>query len=134
MNPLTVKIWETNGVAHRFLDMGITTGEGCGTAATIFSKMDSVLKGHSIPWQNCIALSVDNASVNMGDRNSIKSRVLKENPSVSILGCPCHIVHNNASTAGAVYSEVNCSISLVIEEAIEDPALQRVPPFLTYNY
>ena len=114
--------------------MGITTGEGCGTAATIFSKMDSVLKGHSIPWQNCIALSVDNASVNMGDRNSIKSRVLKENPSVFILGCPSHIVHNNASAAGAVYREVNCSISLVIEEALEDRALQRVPPLLTYNY
>lgn len=114
MNPLTVKIWETNGVAHRFLDMGITTGEGCGTAATIFSKMDSVLKGHSIPWQNCIALSVDNASVNMGDRNSIKSRVMKENPSVFILGCPCHIVHNNASAAGAVYSEVNCSLQKML--------------------
>ncbi|KAG5279616.1 hypothetical protein AALO_G00079710 [Alosa alosa] len=27
--------------------MGITTGEDCGTE-TIFSKMDSVLKGHSI--------------------------------------------------------------------------------------
>lgn len=94
--------------------MGITTGEGCGTAATIFSKMDSVLKGHSIPWQNCIALSVDNASVNMGDRNSIKSRVMKENPSVFIIGCPCHLVHNSASAAGAVYSEVNCSVSLVV--------------------
>lgn len=97
MNPITIKIFDKDGVVHRFLDMGVTEGEHCGTATTIFAKINSVLKKHSIPWTNCISLPVHNASVNVGDRNSIKTRVLKAHPSLFILGCPCHIVHNNAS-------------------------------------
>ncbi|KAF3842654.1 hypothetical protein F7725_001503, partial [Dissostichus mawsoni] len=81
------------------------TGTSCGTAEAIFNKMNEVLEGHSIPWANCVALAVDNASVNLGARNSIKSRVLDQNPSIYVLGCPCHIVHNNAHAGGLVYSE-----------------------------
>ncbi|XP_063053561.1 zinc finger BED domain-containing protein 5-like [Engraulis encrasicolus] len=106
MNPITIKTFGRDGVVHRFLDMGVTEGEHCGTAETIFQKIDSVLKKHEIPWSNCISLSVDNAAVNLGGRNSIKTRALKENPAMFILGCPCHIVHNNASAAGAVYEEI----------------------------
>ncbi|KAK1896094.1 Presenilins-associated rhomboid-like protein mitochondrial [Dissostichus eleginoides] len=69
--------------------------------------MNEVLEGHSIPWANCVALAVDNASVNLGARNSIKSRVLDQNPSIYVLGCPCHIVHNNAHAGGLVYSEMS---------------------------
>ncbi|KAI4815627.1 hypothetical protein KUCAC02_005765 [Chaenocephalus aceratus] len=87
--------------------MGLTSGTSCGTAETIFNKMNEVLEGHSIPWANSVALAVDNASVNLGDRNSIKSRVLDQNPSIYVLGCPCHIVHNNAHAGGLVYSEMS---------------------------
>ncbi|KAJ4918118.1 hypothetical protein JOQ06_000114, partial [Pogonophryne albipinna] len=107
LNPLTVKIWSSQGVIQRFLDMGLTSGTSCGTAEAIFNKMNEVLEGHSIPWANCVALAVDNASVNLGARNSIKSRVLDQNPSIYLLGCPCHIVHNNAHAGGLVYSEMS---------------------------
>ncbi|KAL2091672.1 hypothetical protein ACEWY4_013935 [Coilia grayii] len=50
MNPITVKTFDKDGVVHRFLDMGVTEGEHCGTAETIFAKMDAVLKKHSIPF------------------------------------------------------------------------------------
>lgn len=106
MNPLTVKLWSSQGVIQRFLDMGLTSGTSCGTAEAIFNKMNEVLEGHSIPWANCVALAVDNASVNLGTRNSMKSRVLNQHPSIYVLGCPCHIVHNNAHAGGLVYSEV----------------------------
>ncbi|KAJ4939407.1 hypothetical protein JOQ06_028856 [Pogonophryne albipinna] len=107
LNPLTVKIWSSQGVIQRFLDMGLTSGTSCGTAEAIFNKRNEVLEGHSIPWANCVALAVDNASVNLGARNSIKSRVLDQNPSIYVLGCPCHIVHNNAHAGGLVYSEMS---------------------------
>jgi len=48
-----------------------------------------VITQNQIPWDKCGAFSVDNASVNMGRRNSINGRVLVKN-----LGCPCHMAHN----------------------------------------
>ncbi|MGH0146032.1 UNVERIFIED_CONTAM: hypothetical protein FKN15_041695 [Acipenser sinensis] len=107
MNPLTVKLFDVDRVEHMFLDMCITTGTNAATAETIFEKMDSVLKKDNIPWQNRHSLLVDNANVNMGVCNSIKSRILSINPTVYVHGCPCHIVHNNASAAGTHYIELS---------------------------
>ena len=59
-------------------------------------------------------LSTDNASMNMGARNSIKSRALREKPFLFILGCPYHTGHNNASAVGAVYTEVIIELAPVI--------------------
>ncbi|XP_041482851.1 uncharacterized protein LOC121429723 isoform X2 [Lytechinus variegatus] len=107
MNPMTVKLFDINqGVVYRFLDMCTTSGSAAATAQTIFSKMDEVFSSEEIPWHNCIALSLDNASVNMGVRNSIKSRVLHVNPDVYVHGCPAHMVHNNAHAAGNAYAKV----------------------------
>ncbi|KAK6481138.1 hypothetical protein HHUSO_G17313 [Huso huso] len=107
MNPLAVELFDVVRVEHMFLDMCITTGTNAATAETIFEKMDSVLKKDNIPWQNCVGLSVDNANVNMGVCNSIKSRILSINPTVYVHGCPCHIVHNNVSAAGTHYIELS---------------------------
>ncbi|KAI4809286.1 hypothetical protein KUCAC02_018186, partial [Chaenocephalus aceratus] len=107
LNPLTVNIWSSQGVIQRCLDMGLTSGSSCGTAEAIFNTMNEVLEGHSIPGANCVALAVDNARVNLGARNSIKSRVLDQHPSIYVLGCPCHIVHTHAHAGGLVYSEMS---------------------------
>ena len=106
MNPLTVKIFKDGNVKHLFLDMCSTSGQSCGTSETIFCKMDKVITKHNIPWENCIALSVDDASVNMGVRNSLRSRITTKNPATYVLACPCHILHNNASKAADSFSEV----------------------------
>ena len=66
---MTVKIFDVNGVTHKFLDMCTTTGRAAATAETIFNKIDSVLLKHKITWKNCVSLSVDNTSVNIGIRN-----------------------------------------------------------------
>ena len=57
------------------LDMCTTKGA---TATDIFEKIDSVVTQNQIPCDKCtcIAFSVDNASVYIGRRNPIKSRVL----------------------------------------------------------
>jgi hypothetical protein len=108
MNPMTVRLYDVNQgkVVTQFLDMCLTKGKDSASAESIFSKMDEVLKSSVIPWGNCIGLSVDNTSVNLGRRNSISTRVLKENPSVYIMGCPCHIVHNTCIKAADEFTQV----------------------------
>ena len=97
MNSLTVRIFNINrsGVTTQLLDMCLTSS----TAESIYSKVDDTLKQFNIDWKMCTACSVDNTSLNLGRRNSIKTHVLHENPSTYFVGCPCHMVHNTATKA-----------------------------------
>ena len=58
----------------------MTQGVDAAAASTIFEAIDEVMTDNSIPWKNCIAFSVDNTSANLGQFNSIKTRVLERNP------------------------------------------------------
>ena len=81
------------------------------TAERVFSKMQDPFTKHSISWDNCLGLGVDNTSVNMGCRNSIKTRVLGKNTAIYIMGCPCHIVHNTAVKAVYAFEEISrCNV------------------------
>ena len=82
-------------------------GRDSATAESIFAKMDSVLQEHNIPWGNCVGVSVDNTSVNLGKRNSIYTRVLGKNPRVYFMGCPCHVLHNTCIKAAEKFTQVN---------------------------
>ena len=83
-------------VAVRILEMCLCSS---GTAAAYFEKVGSVFNNKSIPWHNCISFSVDNASVNVGRRNSIKTRLEEKNTIVYTRDCPCHFIHNGAHAA-----------------------------------
>lgn len=108
MNPMTVRIYDTQKeVGLRFLDMGTTTGVDSAKAQTIFDKMDEVMVENEIPWDQCVAIGVDNAAVNVGNRNSIKTRVLKKNPAIHFVGCPCHACHNTGQKASIAFRKVN---------------------------
>ena len=113
MNPLTVRVFDTNrgSVCTQFLDMCMSSSS---TAEGIFSKMQDAFTAHSISWNNCVGLGVDNTSVNMGCRNSIKTRVLNMSPAIYIMGCPCHIIHNTALKAATAFEEVSVHIMLVL--------------------
>ena len=112
MNPLTVRLFNADHgiVTTQFLDMCLSSSS---TAEGIFLKIEEALSKYGIPWINCVGISLDNTSVNMGCRNSIKTRIQSINPAVSIIGCACHIVHNIASKAGEAYEEVLTSIVIL---------------------
>jgi hypothetical protein len=121
MNPMTIRVFASNSsmVEHKFLDICTTSGEGAGTAEIIFSKMDSVLQKHAIPWANCISLAVDNASVNVGAHNSLRTRLQQKNMRAYVSGCPCHILHNLSSKGASALAEVT---GFEIEEIVIDVA------------
>ena len=67
-----------------FLDCpvcNIATGE------ILFQVLSKVLEDRAIPWENVIGFGSDSASVMVGSRNSVLSRVLQQQPEVFNLGC-----------------------------------------------
>jgi len=114
MNPITVQIYDvtSNMVVTRFLDMCTTTGA---TAEAIYNminvRLGSLLNCPN-PWMLCTSVGVDNISVNIGVRDSIKTRVL-----MYFNGCPCHIIHNTAQKAGESFTEIS---GFDIEEFVID--------------
>ena len=60
------------------------SGADAATAAGIFTKMDAVLQQDDISWENCVGVSVDNTSVNLGKRNSIFTRVVEKTLQLSL--------------------------------------------------
>ena len=93
VNPLTVRNFNdtTQDVTTRFLDMCMMTGRGCGTAVSVFTKINTVLCNFQISWSNCVG--VDSASVNLGRRNSIMTRVKQKVEYWYFMEYPYYLVH-----------------------------------------
>ena len=108
INPVTVRLFDPDQgrVSTMYLDMCLTSGTDSATAASIFEAMDVALQSREIPWVNCVGLSVDNTSVNMGKHNSIQTQATQKNPSIYMMGCRCHILHNTARKAGDAFRHV----------------------------
>ena len=89
LEPMMVRLYDVNHgkTVTRFLDMCLkvscicyfadivtvvilyTAGIEYATAESIFQKMNEVLQTNEVPWINCVGVSVDNTSVNLGKRN-----------------------------------------------------------------
>lgn len=119
INPITVRIYDVNinKVVTRFLDMCTSTSSTAEALYTALNGRLSELLSCENPWLNCISVGVDNTSVNIGIRNSIKSRVLQRNSNIYFNGCPCHIIHNTAHKAGEEFTSY-CNFDL--EEFVID--------------
>ena len=106
MNPMTIRIYdEKNGkIVTQFLDMCTTTSS---TAEAIYSVMDtrlSELFSSTNPWAMCTSVGVDNTSVNIGIRNSLKAWILQQNGAIYFNSWPCHVFHNAAQKAGTAFA------------------------------
>ena len=101
LNPIVIPLFDNSKarVSSQLLEMGASKES---TAEALFNNLDNVLEINDISWQNCVALSVDNTAVNIGKRNSIKTRVLKMNPNIFVNGCPC-----KASKASEMFTRVS---------------------------
>ena len=112
MNPVCVYIFDierSKQVEFKFYSMCSTTGEHCSKSQTLFDKIDSTLTSDELDWDNVVAIGLDNTNANMGDRNSLKSRILAKNNEIFIAGCNCHLVHLAAGKGGEGYAaETGC--------------------------
>lgn len=95
---LMVRYWDDafEQAVTRFLAMpicNIATGE------TLFNAIDAELRTHDIPWGNVVGFCSDSASVMVGKRNSVLSRVKEVSPNVFSLGCVCHLANLCAAAA-----------------------------------
>ena len=92
---MAIRIYNVNHgkIVTQFLDMCTST---CATAEAIYGVMDEILSKlleSTNPWTMCTSVGVDNTSVNIGTRNSLKTRIVQRNSAIYFNGCPCHIVH-----------------------------------------
>ena len=58
---------------------------------SLFDALYTVLSERGIPWSNVVGFCYDSASVMVGRRNSVRIRVLNEQPQVFSLGCICYL-------------------------------------------
>ena len=52
----------------------------------MFDSTDAQFTKHGVSWENASGLGVDNTNANIGNRNSYKTRVLRKNAKVVIVG------------------------------------------------
>ena len=88
-------------------------------AVGIFSSIDNAMSKSNVPWENCIALGVDNTSVNVGRHNSLIVEARKKNEHIILMGCPCHIAHNTARKSTKKFCN-SLNNSFDVEELLVD--------------
>ena len=86
--------------------MCCTEGKDEAKAKAMFEAIDEKFSADWIPYENCIALNVDNAITLVGISNSVASRFKTKNQNIFIGGCPCHLAHIAANHANDSFSDV----------------------------
>ena len=110
MNAVCCQIFDADTgkrVEFQFYDMCATSGEHCSKASTLFEAINRTLTKDGLDWDNIVIVALDNTNANIGDKNSIKSRILEKNFSSFIAGCNCYLSHLAAGRGGSAYSVVS---------------------------
>ena len=106
--------WLGSGTSKLEKLRNVATGE------TLFNALVAVLETHNIPWKNVIGFASDSASVMVGKRNSVLSRVIIQQPDVFFMGCVCHLA---ALCAAAGLKKLPLSIDDLLIDMYYRPAL-----------
>ena len=70
-----------------------TSREDCSNAETLFTTINDVFKSDDLDWDSIVSVGLDNTSTNKGSRNSLRTRILAENPQTFIAGYNFHLSH-----------------------------------------
>ena len=100
--PIVVRLYDVS--LGRITDVVLSI-LSCTTSCTgenIFHLLNDALTTRNIPWSNCIAFESDSASVMIGRFKGVAAFVKKEQPTVYIQGCMCHLIHIAAERAAHV--------------------------------
>ena len=79
MNAVCCQIFDVDAskrVEFQFYDMCATSGEPCSKASTLFEAIDGTLTKDGLDWDNIVSTGLDNTNANIGNKYSIKSRIL----------------------------------------------------------
>ena len=87
---IIVRFWDESlaTVVTRFLGMSVCN---IATGEALFDALEKELSHRSIPWKNAVGFTSDSASVMVGLRNSVLSRVREKQPQIFNLACVCHL-------------------------------------------
>ena len=77
----------------KLYSMCSTSGEDCSNAEALFTTINDVFKSDDLDWDSIVSVGLDNTTTNMGSRNSLRTRILAENPQTFIAGCNFHLSH-----------------------------------------
>ena len=94
---IIVRFWNEclGKTVTRFLAMPVCN---IATAQSLFGALDTELMSRSIPWENVVGFASDSASVMVGQRNSVLSRVKKKQNNVFSMACVCHLAALSANS------------------------------------
>ena len=103
---ILVRYWDTvlGQAVTRFLGMPVCN---IATAENLFEALDTTMEDHGLPWNNVVGFAFDSASVMVGKRNSVLSRVIIQQPNVFFMGCVCHLAALCAA-AGFLCQSTTC--------------------------
>lgn len=68
------------------------------TAQRLFDALDIELSNRAIPWENAVGFASYSASVMIGIRNSILSRMQQKQGKIFSLACVCHLAALSAAS------------------------------------
>ena len=107
MNPMTIRIYNVNHgkIVTQFLVMCTSTSANAEAICGVMDETLSKLLESTNSWTMCTSVGADNTSVNIGTRNSLKTRIVQRNSTIYFNGCPCHVVHNAAQKGGTAFAK-----------------------------
>lgn len=69
------------------------------TGLGIFKLLDLSISKLNLSWDQCIGFSCDNTNSMVGIHNGVAAHIRSVNPKLTLVGCPCHLIHKAADKA-----------------------------------